>query len=309
MEGRLYPRVILGSDRFLDIFLNPRPPWQFEEEYVFSMMKCAISYGIAGFDLSTMSENVLRAFQRLKYLVGDDAIGIGNPNWRCGYKLGDQHLKDIKPRIIRTLVENCISVADLRKIERLADKTRDFWFGFDSATHPLSPSEVRAIHIEESEWISRLNRLADLADFCLIGADYADWMLLLGRQDLLRWQIATIRQHGMVPVSVCHWTSLSLPKLDRMEVAAHWTLGNLEQMYLSTASAISAIRKRRKPVTCFRILRGIERPRGIASAIAWLRDVVGASSVVVGVDNEDQARYTLPLASEIMSAEAVAQPS
>lgn len=303
LEGKSYPRLILGSDRFVDIFPKPRPPEQLEEAYIYDMMEGVVKYGVAGFDLNTMSENVLSAFARLQGKHGEAVVGIGDPNWKCGYMLRDQHLWDIKPRVIRTLVESHMDQSSRALVAKLPEKNRRFWFNLDPQAEPLSQSDIDEIYINEEEWLSRVRRIQPLADFCLFGADYADWMLLFGRQDLLLWQLNTIRDHDLIPVAVFHWTSLSMPKLDSLPVGAHWTLGNLEAMYLSTQEAVRAIRAADNPVTCFRTLRGISVPDEIRKAFEWLHFEVGAQGFVLGVDNLVQARETCTIAHSVLSTE------
>lgn len=210
---------------------------------------------------------------------------------------------DIKPRVIRTIVERSINNHAKSSIDALPEKTRRFWFHIDPDADPLSDAEIAEIYIDEEVWIPRLKRHISLADFCLFGADYADWMLLLGREDLLRWQLKTIREHDMIPIAVYHWTSLTLPMLDELSIGAHWTLGNLEAMYLSTQEAVAAIQSATKPVTCFRILRGIKIPDEIDKAVQWLRFEVGAQSLVIGVDNVQQAGETFTIAHSIVNDE------
>lgn len=303
IEDRRYPVIILGSDRFLDVFPKPRPPEQLELPYILEVMTTAHQHGVGGFDVNPVSHNVVEAFGVLKRRYGDAVVGIGDPNWRCGYKLRGTDIMDMERRVIRTIVEQYMDEASKSLIARLPEKNRRFWFEVDSSAPPLSHADIDGIYIDEEVWLPRIERLSSLCNFCLFGAHYADWMVCLGRQDLLVWQVDSIRDAGMIPVSVCHWTSLTLPKLDGLLAGAHWTLGNLEAMYLSTSEAIAAVQRAKKPVTCFRVLRGISIPEEIEKALKWLRGHVGASSLVIGVDNVHQARQTFSIASSVIRAE------
>lgn len=300
VKNKLYPKLILGSDRFLDIFPKKRSQKQLEEKYIYNVMKTAYQYGAGGFDLNIMSDNLLKAFIKLKTKYGNSVVGIGSPNWKCGYKLGKTNLIDIKHIIINTIVSNYMDKNLRNQIYNLPKKNREFFFKVPRGSKILTNSEISQIYIDEKIWISRLKKLMDISDFCLFGADYADWMILLNRKDLLLWQIETIKKHNMIPLSVCHWTSISLPELDLLEIDGHWTLANLEAMYLEKLSAISAIQNSQKPVTCFRILRGIKIPNEIYKPIKWLYKDIGASSLVIGVDNEEQAKETFSIASKLI---------
>ena len=298
IEGHDYPRCILGSDRFLDWFPKKPPSHHLTTKYTLKMMRCAYELGIRGFDLS-LKYNILDAFKQLRevYL---DAIGIGNPNWLCGYKLDRIDLMEFKNRIVFRIFENHLNEDDRKKIATMPNKYRKKRLYIDRTCRPLSDEEVERIYIDEKEWLNRLSVLRPLSSFCLIGADYADWMCLLGRDDLINWQISSVRSYGMIPVSSSHWTSLSLPLLDKKDYAAHWVLANKAWMYLDFDKAISAIRMTEKPVTAFRILRGIKLPEDIPATIKWLRNIIGVNSVVVGVDNPEQANITIPVIVSIM---------
>lgn len=71
-------------------------------------------------------------------------------------------------------------------------------------------------------------------------------------------------------------------------------------MYLDFDTAIDAVKKAKKPITAFRILRGIKLPDEIPAAVQWLKQTVGVSSTVVGLDDERQASVTVPIVVSIM---------
>lgn len=301
VSGRPYPELILGADRFIDIFPKPRPSHLLTQEHVLGVMEAAYRAGCRGFDLNTASDNVLSAFDTIK-ARNRDAVGIGDPNWRCGFKLGDSHLMDLKGRVIRTVVERRLDVDSLGLVERLPAKNRSFFFGFPAEANALTDQEISQIWIDEHIWCERLERLRNSADFCLVGADYADWLVALGREDLLEWQVRSVSDRGMIPVAVFHWASLTLPAIHRLRVGACWTLGNREVMYLSTDSAVSAIQASSLPVTCFRVLRGIRIPDQIPETVEWLVRHVGARSLVIGADDSSQAAESFGMASRVMSS-------
>lgn len=294
-----YPRLIMGSDRFLDIFPKARPQEYTEEKHIFEVMSAAFNHGCGGFDLTIMSQNVLNAFNKFRD-VHSNVVGIGGPNWRCGYMLNGKHLMDIKPRIIRTLIER-FTRHEQRLITQLPLKNQKFWFHSEGNATSLSDAEIKDIYIDERIWLARLKQLSGLAKFCLFGADYADWMIRLERTDLLLWQIKTIIEYKMIPISLCHWTSLTLSKLDKLPVEGHWILANLETMYLSTKEAIATIKEVKRPITCFRILRGIKIPNEIEKVVKWLFNEVGAQSIVIGADNITQAIESFTIASNVIN--------
>lgn len=58
------------------------------------ILKYAYDQGIRIFDVS-VCPNFIKAFNNFLQDTTGDVIGIGNPNWKCGFKLKDQELWNI----------------------------------------------------------------------------------------------------------------------------------------------------------------------------------------------------------------------
>lgn len=291
VEGQYYPVCILGGDRFLDWFSIP-PPIQLTTDYTFEIMRLSYELGVRGFDISCRF-NLIDAFKRLKERF-PEAIGIGNPNWLCGYKLNNTHLWDIKDRIIFTIIQKLSRENEsVKKILATIPETHRFRFLFKKGARPLTDNEIQQIYIDQEIWFDRINSLRGVTDFCVIGSDYADWMCGLNRLDLLKWQIESVRKNGMIPVSVSHWASITIPLLDKEDFGAHWIYANRAWMYLDPESAATSIRAASKPITAFKILSNIRLPDEIESTICWLRKL-GVKSFIIGLENPEQVKSTLP---------------
>ncbi|GEM_PF-3034705 len=292
LEERIYPVSILGGDRFCDWFSTVPSPTQLTTDYTFKMMRLSYELGVRGFEISCRY-NLIDSFKRLKTRF-PEAVGIGNPNWRCGYKLENTHLWDVKDRIILTIIKKFNQDKTLQKMLATIPQTHSLSrFLVKKETIPLTDHEIQQIHIDQDIWFDRINLLRGVADFCVIGSDYADWMCALNRLDLLRWQIKTVRDNGMIPVSVSHWASVTIPTLEKEDFAAHWIYANKIWMYLNPESASAAIRESAKPITAFKILSNIELPEEIESTICRLKKL-GVRSFIVGLENPGQAISTLP---------------
>lgn len=291
VEGHHYPVCILGGDRFLDWF-SVLPPIQLTTDYTFKIMRLSYEFGVRGFDISCRF-NLINAFKQLKECF-PEVIGIGNPNWLCGYKLHNTHLWDIKDRIILTIIQKLSRENEsVKKILATIPETHRFRFIIKKETHPLTDDEIQQIYIDQEIWFDRINSLRGITDFCVIGSDYADWMCALNRLDLLRWQIESVRKNGMIPISVSHWASITIPLLDKEDFGAHWIYANRAWTYLDSESAATAIRAASKPITAFKILSYIRLPDEIESTICWLKNL-GVKSFIVGLENPEQVKSTLP---------------
>jgi hypothetical protein len=258
-------------------------------------MDFAFKNGVRGFDLSPRP-NVIEAFRKLRNIYGDEVVGVGNPNWLCRYELDGKQLMGVRDRVVATIVQRCLDSTARIKLSSIPDERRCKSFKYETGAQPLSEEEINRITLDKSDWTNRLRAMKELVTFCQVGTDYADWVIQLGREELLSSQISMIRENGMIPVSICHWTNLSLPVFEKENVAVHWLWANKKHMCADFDEAVSAVRTSRKHKTAFRVLRGLRLPEQIPEAYSWLRDSLGISSVVIGIDDESQGAYTIPMA-------------
>jgi len=295
IEGRPYPVCILGGDKFCDWFSVLPPTERLTAEYAYSIMELSYELGVRGFDISCRF-NLIEAFSRLRKKF-PDAIGIGNPNWMCGYKLGNLHLWDIRDRVISTIVQRRLNQKSELAVNDLLMAPEVYRFEKfiinKNNINPLTESEIQQIYIDEDIWLNRMKMLQGMIDFCLVGSDYADWMCGLGRLDLLRWQIDSVRKHGMIPVSVSSWADMTIPILEKEDFPAHWIYADRAQMSLNHELAINAVRNASKPVTAFKILGQTGSSNDIESNISWLQRL-GVKSFVLGLENLEQAKESWP---------------
>lgn len=291
LGGHYYPVCILGGDSFLDWFKIP-PKHQLTTNYAFDMMRMSYEYGVRGFDISCRF-NLISAFKQLKKLY-PEVIGIGNPNWLCGYKLKNKHLWDIKDRVILTIIEKFTQEDEFVKkiLPKIPQSYRLEKF-VTKNTRPLTEDEIKNIYIDKDIWLDKIKSLKGLTDFCVIGSDYGEWMCALGRLDLLRWQIKTVKENGMIPVSISHWASVAIPLFDKEDFVAHWTYANKAWMYMNPESAKFSIQAATKPITAFKILNNLNLPDEIESMISQLK-ILGIKSFVVGLESPEHIRSTMP---------------
>lgn len=299
VEGHRYPVCIFGGDRFVDWFPHA-DPIQLTTDYTFKMMRLSYESGVRGFDISCRF-NLINGFKKLKERF-PEAIGIGNPNWLCGYKLNNTNLWDFKDRVVLTIIQKLSQEnrSFKNQIEKIP-KNHNSRFIVKKGTRPLTDSEIKQIYIDERVWLNRISLLRGIVDFCLIGADYADWMCELNRLDLIKWQIETVRKNGMIPVSASHLSSITIPLLDEEDFGAHWVYANRAWMYLDPELAANSIQAAVKPITAFKILSNIKLPDEIESIIHYLRKF-GTKSFVVGLENPEHVKYTLPRVMNALSS-------
>lgn len=298
VDGHYYPVCILGGDRFLDWF-KITPNHQLTTDYTFEMMQLSYKYGIRGFDISCRF-NLIEAFKRLKKNY-PEAIGIGNPNWLCGYKFKNIHLWDIRDRVVLTIIKKL--VREDKSVKKILSEIPEAYrlerFLTKKDIKPLSDDEIQQIYIDQDIWFDKINSLRGVVDFCAIGSDYGEWMCALNRLDLIRWQIKTVRNNGMIPISLSHWASITIPLFDKEDFMAHWIYANQAWMYINPELAVASIQTATKPITAFKILSNIKLPDEIKPIIFRLKNF-GVKSFIIGLENSEHVKNTIPRVMEAL---------
>ncbi|MCP4629928.1 MAG: hypothetical protein GY850_41440 [bacterium] len=299
IENNRYPTVILGGDRFTGIFGNPRNT-HLENvittpEYISTIFEACYQRGFRGYDIS-MSDPVIACFIQLKEKY-PDCIGIGNPNWDCGLMIGKRKLREIHPRINAHFFKHVFSVKEKAAISQLCPDQREVWFSYPSEATPLTSQEIASIYVDEEKYQANLDKIKEICEFCLVGTVFADWLPLLGRQDILRDVIALVRDNKLIPLSIHHWTSLVLPLLDELDVAGHWTYLNKACQFLTEGDAIQAIQHSQKPITAFKALLSREK-EDIEAYFDYVFHVAHIQAVDFGVETTEEAHVIATILQE-----------
>lgn len=144
------------------------------------------------------------------------------------------------------------------------------------------------MYVNMEKYQSNLNKIKGVCDFCLIGTGYADWLPLLGRLDIFEKLIVLVRKNGFIPLSVHHWTSLVLRKLDSVDFGGHWTYLNKGEQLIDEGDALKAIRDCKKPVTAFKALLSRDSVQ-VKSYFDYLFNKANVQAVDFGVETVDEA--------------------
>jgi len=298
VEGHPYPRVILGGDQFLDYWGPQKDARLGTQQGAFEIMRAAYEAGVRGFDLS-MNDHVRLAFEQVQQETGCGAVGIANVNWKLGLHSGDSPLWNIRGRVVATVLRNCLGgEADRLRMENTGAWRE--WFECADGSNPLSYEEIANWSLDEEDYRQRLRDYRGLATFCLVGSDYGDWCIALGRTDILNRMIVCAREEGFIPISVGHWTSLSLPVFEQLDFPGHWVMVCVDRQLLSVGQMIAAVTAARKPITAFQVLGHGRLSGRMAEAISFVRDTINPFSIVLGVCSPNQAIQTFGLLRELM---------
>jgi hypothetical protein len=297
---RNLPRLVMGCDGFVGFCaVEPRPAEMLTEEYAYRVMSEAYALGVRGFDFS-FELHMIRAISRLR-VEAPDTICFANPNWRCGVVLGGTDLIDLRSRILATICAHSITKQELREAQRLMPHLRRHIFPIEPGAQPLSLNEIDSICLDAERLDKRLLHLRGLADYCLVGTDICDWLLALGRDDIVLDMYRAVLDNGMLPMALTHWPSLTVPRLLHCGLAGYWCLLNPGGILFTNRGIGPLFARVAKPIYAFGILRSNARsPSGIEQAIASALGLSRIYGVVVGLKTVAEARETVPIALRLL---------
>jgi|APSaa5957512622_1039677.scaffolds.fasta_scaffold44248_2 hypothetical protein len=292
------PAVILGGDPFTMFrFLYRRDClWKlFDEDYCLSVMRAAYEGGCRAFDLSF--EVNARLFSRLLDETGDPLSGFGNPSWEQGVFFNGRYLQYSRDRIMKTLVERLFPrpIASLVKEKLSLDDV--LVFGYDRGAASLSDEEIASIHLNKETYAKRLEVFEDCR-YILVGGADADWLVSLGRTDIVLDMIAYVRSRGFTPLVLSQFPTLVLPALESAgcDAEGYAVPLNKNWSWFDRDECVEVIQSISKPIVAFMAFASDNLKKDITGAMEWLYGVAGVESILFGTAIPEHARQTSALA-------------
>jgi len=280
LEGKKLPRTIFSI----------QPLTSHGDQEIYSLMKKTYEMGAWCFDLPLA--NHLESFKELKHLTTDKTlIGLchleveagasflGKPLHRFESKIISTIRKDILPsHLPRNILPPSFSseVFTQKEIDRITfDLLR-----FDKALSLFDPKE---------------------SPFLLVGEKYGDWLLALGRIDLLRKMVSRVREKGFIPIYSGQWATFVLPRAKPLDVAAcaipinkKWSLFDLQQ-------ASNLIKKSDKPVISLNPLADGKLLKESEGAFSFLFNELKVYAVIAEIASEEEAREIIEVLKKFPS--------
>lgn len=280
LEGKKLPRMIFSVQ-------PPTPPGDKE---IYPLMKKTYEMGAWCFDLPSAKH--LESFKELKHFTTDETlIGLGHIEMETGVSFSGEPLHRFESKVVSTIRKDLLpshlprnilpspsssGVFTQKEIDRIAfDPLR-----FDKALSPFDPKE---------------------SPFLLVGEKYGDWLLALGRIDLLREMVSKVRGKGFIPIFSGQWATFVLPKAKSLDVAAYaipinkkWSLFDLQQ-------ASNLIKKFEKPVISLNPLADGKLLEESEGAFSFLFDELKVYAAIVKIASEGEATRIVEVLKEFPS--------
>jgi hypothetical protein len=235
--------------------------------------------GAWGFDLP--SPNHVESFKELRRLAGDEGlIGLYHLEAEAGVSFFGKPLHQFESKVISTIKKDLLpthlthhilppssslEVFTQKELDRIAFDS----FRFDKALSLFDPQE---------------------SPFLLVGEKYGDWLLALGRIDLLHEMVSRVRQRGFIPVFSGHWATFVLPKAKSLNVAAYAIPINKRRSLFDLQRASDLIKRFEKPVISLNPLDGGKLLKESEGAFSFLFDELKVYAAIVEIASEEEAR-------------------
>ncbi|MCX8116907.1 MAG: hypothetical protein N3G78_03105 [Desulfobacterota bacterium] len=181
----------------------------------------------------------LRSFVALRESTGDDFLmGFGQIGAESGVSLTGKPLTHFASRMVATIAKSLAPPSLVRKFP--LEK---------NGAEVLTPKEVDRMRFDPSLFDQALHPfLRQEIPFLLIGGPYGDWLLGLGRIDLLRSMVSAIREKGKTPIYQGEWAPFALPKAKPLDVAAFAIPIHKDEGRLPFEETCKLIKKFERPV-------------------------------------------------------------
>lgn len=238
-------------------------------------------YERGGWCFHLPSTKHLESFKRLGESTGDGFLtGFGHIEAESGVSLIGKPLHQFEPKVVSTIARTIVppdlvrrlfpvrSTSDVltqKEIDRMTfDPSR-----FDQALSPFQPNEV---------------------PFLLLGGKYSDWLLGMGRGDLLKEMVSAIRGKGFIPIFSGQWATFVLPKAKHLDVAAYAIPVNKRKSLFDPEQACKMIKKFDKPILSLDPTSEGDLLGKSEEAFSFLFDELKVHSAIAEVNSEDQAK-------------------
>jgi hypothetical protein len=292
------PPSILGGDPFNQFrFLYRRELlWKlFDEEYCYSVMKACYQAGGRAFDLSFEVNTGL--FRKLLDETDEKLIGFGNPSWEQGVFLQGKYLQYSRDRILKTLVERLFPRQLAKYVEEKLSIDDVLVFGYDRNVAPLTDEEIASISLDKWSFIQRLSIFKD-CQYIFLGGSDADWLVSLGRVDLIVEMARITRQLGFVPFILCQYASHIIPIIEASEadIEGYAVPLNRDWSWMDRDACVNVVKSLKKSIIAFMPFASGGLRNDIRGAMDWLYGDVGVDSILFGTASADHAMHTTEIA-------------
>jgi hypothetical protein len=272
-----FPTVILEGKKLPRVIFSIQPLTSHGDREIYRLMEKTYELGAWCFDLP--SANHLESFKEFENLTGDETlIGLCHLEAEAGASFLGKPLHRFESKIISTI----------RKV--LPSHLFRNVLPSPSSSEVFTQKEIDRISLD----LLRFDKAVSLFDpkdspFLLLGEKYGDWLLALGRIDLLHEMVLRVREKGFIPIFSGQWTTFTLPKAKPLNVAAFAIPINKKLNFFDLPRASDLIKKFDKPVISLNPLAEGTLLNESEGAFSFLFDELKVYAAVARIASEEEA--------------------
>ena len=255
-----------------------------------SFMKNIYGKGITDFDLP--SSKHLEPFRELKRLTEDkNLIGLCHLEAEEGTSFLGKPLHQFEKKVVSTIKKNLSLPHSIRNLPTVS-----------AASEVFSQKEIDRIDFDPQRFEKALSLFRpEESPFLFVGGRYGDWLLALGRIDLLKAMMAKVREKGFTPVYSGQWATFCLPKAKPLDVVAYAVPINKKWSFFDLDQACALIKKFDRPVFSLNPLADGTLLKNSEEAFSFLFKELKITLAIVEIHSEQEVEILLSVAEKIPS--------
>jgi hypothetical protein len=280
LEGKKLPRMIFS--------IQPSPSHNGQK--IYSLMKITYEMGAWCFDLP--SANHLESLKELKHFTTDETLtGLCHIEVETGASLLGKPLHLFESKVISTIRRETLPSHLTRNI-----------LPPTSSSEVFTQKEIDRITFDSLRFEKALS-LFDPKEFpfLLVGEKYGDWLLALGRIDLLHMMVSKVRGKGFIPIFSGQWATFVLPKAKPLDVAAYAIPINKKWSLFDLQRASDLIKKFDKPIISLNPLADGTLLKESQGAFSFLFDELKVHAVITPIASEGEVRRAVEILKKFPS--------
>jgi hypothetical protein len=245
-------------------------------------MKKAYGLDTRYFDLPSVKH--LEYFKELKQLTEDETLmSLCHLEVEEGVSFLGKPLHRFESKVASTIKKNLGLPHSIRNLPLVP-----------VAAEVLTQKEIDRIDFDPQRFEKALSLFhPGESPFLLVGEKYGDWLLALGRIDLLKVMVARVREKGFLPIYSGQWATFALPKAKSLDVVAYAVPINKEWSFFDLTQACNLIKKFDKPVISLNPLADGKLLKKSETAFSFLFNELKIHLAIVEITSEEEAKTVL----------------
>jgi hypothetical protein len=241
-------------------------------------------YGAEGWCFDLPSAKHLDSFRELKDLTEDETLtGFCHLEAEQGIVFFGKPLHLFESRVVATIEKNL----------GLPDGVRNL-LPRHSSWEVFTQKEIDRITFDPSRFEKALSAFKpEETPFLLLGERYGDWILALGRIDLLKEMVKRVRERGFIPIYSGQWATFALPKAKSLDVAAYAIPINKKWSLFDLPHACDLIKKFDKPIISLNPLADGRLLKKAEEAFQFLFKELKICASIVTIGSESESGMIL----------------